>query len=395
MKNNSTLKPYIMTIGMLTSMFSSTQLFAHGYMLQPESRAYACKLQTNYQCGSIIWEPQSLEGTNNFPQSGPANGKIASAGLAQFSELNSQSQTRWVKRRMPTGENNFTWEFTAPHVTKGWRYFITKPNWNPNAPLTRQSFELRPFCTADGLYQRPQSRVTHRCSIPSDRKGYHVILAVWDIGDTTNSFYNVIDVHLGEGFPALPTPPKPPVSTQHESHWKNIGEINPVDDLKPNDRVKLRVFEQSGENLNLQTQLTIQSAHQGQKTYWTHALAQKINQEHSALRAGTKDHHGNIQPALGKNNVYITPHSTIVRTEVTIERANSATRANSSVPSSAYQYAYPQNIQRYKAGTKVLGSDGQLYQCKPYPYSGWCGISSHHYVPGTGSNWRDAWNRIN
>ena len=32
--------------------------------------------------------------------------------------------------------------------------------------------------------------------IPANRNGYHVILAVWDIADTVNAFYNVIDVNV-------------------------------------------------------------------------------------------------------------------------------------------------------------------------------------------------------
>ena len=32
--------------------------------------------------------------------------------------------------------------------------------------------------------------------MPTDRSGYHVILAVWDVADTANAFYNVIDVNL-------------------------------------------------------------------------------------------------------------------------------------------------------------------------------------------------------
>lgn len=37
---------------------------------------------------------------------------------------------------------------------------------------------------------------THRINIPADRKGYHVIYAVWDINDTINSFYQAIDVNV-------------------------------------------------------------------------------------------------------------------------------------------------------------------------------------------------------
>ncbi|WP_177944882.1 lytic polysaccharide monooxygenase, partial [Klebsiella grimontii] len=33
-------------------------------------------------------------------------------------------------------------------------------------------------------------------NIPTDRKGYHVIYAVWGIGDTVNAFYQAIDVNI-------------------------------------------------------------------------------------------------------------------------------------------------------------------------------------------------------
>lgn len=32
--------------------------------------------------------------------------------------------------------------------------------------------------------------------MPTDRNGYHLILAVWEIADTGNAFYQVIDVNL-------------------------------------------------------------------------------------------------------------------------------------------------------------------------------------------------------
>ena len=392
MKNNSFLEQGFIVISIICITFISQYISAHGYVLKPESRNYACKLNKNKHCGNIIWEPQSLEGSNQFPQSGPANGRIASANLSQFSELNQQSATRWVKTPMPNGVNEFTWQFTARHVTKGWRYFLTKPNWNTNAPLTRHTFDFQPFCTADGQYRQPAERVTHRCSIPSDRTGYHVILAIWDIGDTTNSFYNMIDVQLGSGQPI--TAPQPEITPPSiEYTWQDIGDINPIDDLKPNDKVKIRVFEHSGENLTLATELIIRSHPQGQRNHWTRDLAEKINREHNVLRAGKKDASGNIHPVLGKNNIFTLPHSHIERVEVKIERTLSA----SIIPNTTTQYdfIYPQNIQRYKAGTKVLASNGLVYQCKSYPYSGWCTIYSYHYIPGTGSNWQDAWIPVN
>jgi hypothetical protein len=33
---------------------------------------------------------------------------------------------------------------------------------------------------------------------------------------------------------------------------------------------------------------------------------------------------------------------------------------------------WPNGISSYKAGTIVNGYNGNLYQCRPWPYSGWC-----------------------
>lgn len=44
----------------------------------------------------------------------------------------------------------------------------------------------------------------------------------------------------------------------------------------------------------------------------------------------------------------------------------------------------------YAAGSKVQNS-GSQYQCKPYPYSGWCNGAAWAYAPGTGAYWSDAW----
>lgn len=56
-----------------------------------------------------------------------------------------------------------------------------------------------------------------------------------------------------------------------------------------------------------------------------------------------------------------------------------------------FQYVYPQNISQYKAGTRVKGKDGNIYECKPFPYAGWCKGAAWAYAPGEGLNWSDAW----
>ncbi|MFS2225652.1 hypothetical protein [Pantoea sp. B65] len=62
-----------------------------------------------------------------------------------------------------------------------------------------------------------------------------------------------------------------------------------------------------------------------------------------------------------------------------------------------YDYLYPDQIEHYQEGTRVLGPDLHIYQCKPYPASGWCRIYSpaaSQYQPGVGSHWQDAWTKV-
>lgn len=179
---------------------------AHGYVF--DSRGHLCAQGENDNCGGVVWEPQSLEGPGSFPAGGPEDGQIASAG-GVFPELDQQSEDRWTKVNLETGQNTFTWRKTAAHATANWRYYITKPDWDPNSPLTRDQLDLTPFCSVQHDGTRPRSTESHTCNIPSDRSGYHIILAVWEIADTANAFYNVIDVDLG-GSPGEPGDPGDP-----------------------------------------------------------------------------------------------------------------------------------------------------------------------------------------
>ncbi|WP_299693998.1 immunoglobulin-like domain-containing protein [uncultured Vibrio sp.] len=46
----------------------------------------------------------------------------------------------------------------------------------------------------------------------------------------------------------------------------------------------------------------------------------------------------------------------------------------------------------YNAGDIVTGADGDAYQCKPWPATGWC--SSAAYAPGNSLYWADAWDKL-
>lgn len=44
----------------------------------------------------------------------------------------------------------------------------------------------------------------------------------------------------------------------------------------------------------------------------------------------------------------------------------------------------------YIAGGKVKNV-GKQYECKPWPFSGWCNAAAWAYGPGVGASWGDAW----
>lgn len=177
---------------------------AHGYVSGPYGRAAACKMGLNTGCGNVVFEPQSLEAPKGFPAAGPADGRIASAGTA-FTELDQQSYGRWYKNPIGTGPLTMNWTYTAAHRTSQWSYYMTKQNWDPNAPLKRADLELITTVAHDG--SAANTRPAHAITVPANRSGYHVILAIWDVADTVNAFYNVIDVNVtpGGGGSAAPT----------------------------------------------------------------------------------------------------------------------------------------------------------------------------------------------
>lgn len=183
--------PLLVACGIMGTVFAE-EASAHGYIESPASRSYMCKIGQNYNCGPVQYEPQSIEAQGTFPELGPADGQIASGGI--FTELDVQTTDRWNKVVMKGGKNTFTWHLTAPHSTAEWKYYITKKDWDPNKPLTRADFEQIGYIYDGG--KKPSVNESHEINVPTDRSGYHVILGVWEIADTSNAFYQVMDVNL-------------------------------------------------------------------------------------------------------------------------------------------------------------------------------------------------------
>ena len=179
------------------SMFATGSASSHGYTDSPISRQKLCANGTVTGCGNIQWEPQSVEGPKGFPAAGPADGKICSGGNGQFAQLDDPRGGNWPATKVTGGQGySFRWQFTARHSTSDFRYYITKNGWNSSQPLTRAALESQPFMTMPYGNQQPPATLTHQGTIPTQKTGKHIILAVWNVADTTNAFYACSDVQF-------------------------------------------------------------------------------------------------------------------------------------------------------------------------------------------------------
>ncbi|MFK0089242.1 N-acetylglucosamine-binding protein GbpA [Pseudomonas sp. NPDC090755] len=484
-----------LAISFCMAALGASQASAHGYIESPKSRSFMCSGgggSLNKACGSVAYEPQSVEYTpgvahhypngnycaGDFTQCGPGDGTIAAGGISNFALLNEQSANRWQKNTIRPGMNDFTWHYTAGHASAYYQFYITKKDWNPNQPLTRDSFELKPLLNEDAGGVRPPSgsTTTHQVNIPSDRSGYHIVLGTWRVGDTAATFYQAVDVNIeNDGAPA--------------SEWTTIGAVHP-EQLRIGDKVMTRVFTDTGEQSSRQTLLSIDSAEQAQANTWPFQLAEKVNKTNAGYMMGQLNANDEVVPNYGTNNIFTKNGSDVVRVEIQKEQPSlpgdltlsglqdsyiledgaadlhfnaivqgsgkytiDATVFNGKGESITYQagqagnnsqhfsialrnasqgehdvvvvakpengellqithrfilkaeeqggggeydFVFPDGLNSYTAGTQVLAKDGNTYECKPFPYSGYCiqwNAGSNQFEPGVGSNWQDAWIR--
>ncbi|MDZ5432372.1 N-acetylglucosamine-binding protein GbpA [Pseudomonas fluorescens] len=323
---------------LLSTMLASQGASAHGYLEVPPSRALLCQKGLNTNCGGAQYEPQSVgetfkgfpAGTGGAPLQGPVDGKIPSGGHSLFSALDAQSATRWHLTEIKDRTIDFQWHYTAVHPATKHEYFITRNGWNPNESLKRATFESTPFCTVDGGNQKPSNSDKHNCTIPADKSGQHVILAIWTVGDTDAAFYNAADVNI------LAEPELP-------GGWSSVGSIAPSTQLLVGDKVKARAFSANGENPQYSVEISIDTAEQGLPNNWSFKLAEAINKAHTLIRAGVRDENGAIEPVKGNNSLYAQKESGVARYEVQLDMKEDAA-ARMSVASQQAEYVLEKGL---------------------------------------------------
>jgi len=368
----------------LLFLVTSVHVFAdilprHGFIDSPPSRAFLCSSSGGYlnkDCGPVMYEPQSVEGPKGFPETGPADGNIASGGNADFSELNVQSPERWYKNPMSSGLNIFSWKLTTPHSTASWRFFITKQYWDPKMPLTRADFDLTPFCEKFDNGSVSTDNVKIGCNVPN-REGYQVILGVWDIADTNNAFYQVIDANMtsaciGEG---------PCNGNGNDNKDKQFITGASLSQSQTD----------NGDNVSYSLEVKSNTSPSSRPEYkWIFPQNAKDTSYSGNFSHFTMKKQDNVQEEIVIVNVIAGRESKILKQDIHVPGLTQVQE---------YDYVFPDNVASYTAGTIVLQpKDNRLYQCRPYPNSSYChqwSASANQYEPGVGFAWEMAWILLN
>ncbi|MFC3550628.1 lytic polysaccharide monooxygenase [Lysobacter cavernae] len=379
--------PAIATV-LLASALPAAAVHAHGSMVKPQSRVYTCaqgnrENPTDPACAAAVavagpqllydWMSINQAAANGNHQAVVPDGKLCSGNNPTFRGLDLMRSDWQATPIAPDANGRYEFQFkgTAPHATRDWTFYITRPGWDPNGPL-RWS-DLEPFCTlgntplgADGTYRL-------NCPLPQ-RSGRHVIYNTWQRADSQEAFYTCTDVQFAGGT----TPPPPPT-------WLDAGALTAQNDLPAGSTVSVRVFNANGSDAERID--TVLQVGQTSISAWPLHVAQQVNATAQYARIGVLSN-GVITPiaSASGNRVYLSGSGR--RHQIDIRLPDTTPPP----PDGDYDHVYPQGIGSYVPGqTVVKGSDGKLYGCKPFPEGAWCNINHDAYRPGTGYAWRDAW----
>ncbi|WP_447968560.1 lytic polysaccharide monooxygenase [Nitrospira sp. M1] len=289
-------------------------------------------------------------------------------------------------------------------------FYVTPQGYDPTQPI--RWGELEEFCRHGQVpletIQGGGRGYRMQCHLPQ-RTGKHVIFHIWQRSDSPEAFYSCNDVEFQGG--------------TVQDNVREIGRVTAMEDLQAGTTIIFRLFEQSRGDVE-QIQLVLDEG-DGGRTVWPFLLAQKVNAESQFIRIGTLTADGRIEPTRTPNGNRVftkssQSHSFVIDKEVPNggpgdgpdENPDGEPNGNpdggpngnpdgppdgnpNDVPdpnTPSEHLTYPEGRGGYQPGTVVKGTNGNLYQCRPFPFSGWCNQAPSYYAPGTGLAWKQAWN---
>ena len=188
----------------LASLVTASPADAHGSSQSPPSRTYNCAfLHPDDPLCQVAGQrdPQALYDWMEVSVADAAgrhrrlvpDGRLCSAGRPKYPAFDTAS-ARWRATRMrPDRDGRYAlrWQSTAPHATRYYRLFLTRPGYRPTQPL-RWSDLVKVHDTGP---LAPQRQTLIRPRLP-ERQGRHVLYTVWQRSDSPEAFYSCADVRF-------------------------------------------------------------------------------------------------------------------------------------------------------------------------------------------------------
>ncbi|MET8040124.1 lytic polysaccharide monooxygenase [Micromonospora sp. NPDC005215] len=203
-------------VAVATVPLAATPAAAHGAPTDPISRAAACGPEGRYaataacqaavEAGAAVreWDNVRVAAINGRDRERIPDGELCSGGLSAYRGLD-LPRTDWPATDLTAGAK-FTFRYRTTIEHRGtFRLYVTKPGYDPKAPLTWSDLETRPFLTLTdppvraGAYQLPGR-------LPASRAGRHLIYTIWQNSNTPDTYYSCSDVLFGDA-KAKATPP--------------------------------------------------------------------------------------------------------------------------------------------------------------------------------------------
>ncbi|MCY1014900.1 lytic polysaccharide monooxygenase [Pyxidicoccus sp. MSG2] len=340
----------------------------------PKSAACKAAIQAGGTQALYDWNGVRQGNANDRHREIIPDGKLCSAANESHKGLD-LARADWPSTLIApdaSGRFEFVFHATAVHATGYFRLYVTREGYNPALPLKWSDLEANPFCTVTNVSAQ-NNRYRLSCPFPQGKTGSHVVYGIWQRSDSPEAFYACTDVRFSD------TPP-PPVS------WKELGQLQAREDLPSGSKVTFRLFDAAGGDVESHV-LALDGA-ASTAASWMYRLAQRVNTGSSRVQVGVLQTTGSVVPVESATANRVYARETGYTFQLDVEKPSSGGDGGTAA------YKYPAGLSSYTAGTVVEGTDGLLYRCKPFPYSGWCKGAAAYYAPGTGSHWQDAWERV-
>lgn len=419
----NTLLGHIVLQGCLVAIAlvsSPSETWAHGYVISPAARQVICADDGGYwaaQDGSQIPNEACRNaflrsGTYPFVQKNElatlipapdyndlekvkvkvADGLICSGGDSQKSGLDIPSAA-WQKTTLEAGQVvRMELKGTAPHMPSFLQVFLTNPGFN-SATDTLSWADLRKIHDQDLHFEN--GIFSFDVVLPNDAQGSGAILVTrWQrIDPQGEGFYNCSDVSFGtSGNRPVVDAPAQPTASASARPAQIVGSGSVVlaasASVDGSGTLSYRWSQTSGPSVYIEdayseyARVELPEENEDQTYEFRVVVSNSAGSDTAVIQVGQSPSEEPAEEVAAPEEM-ASPEE-IGAPEEPAEEVAAADVSNA-------EYRYPDGIGSYQAGTLVQGSDGNFYQCRGWPYSGWCNGSGTHYAPGTGLNWDQAW----